>query len=358
MKRPVFLLILVLGLITWVADEAEAQTLIDLGVDSIVYGMSDDGQVVVGTLGLGGPAFKWTPGGGVVSLPDGTDPYVSGDGTVIAGTTGDNGFDVAAIWMDGGGWQPLDPLPGGAPCGNLLSSVWAVNGDGSAIVGLAWLGCADAHAFRWDSINGMVDLGSLGGNSSRANGISSDGSTVVGWDEDPSTGFWRGARWVNGAESLLDPVDSVGDAWGANSNGSVIVGAFAGSVGDEAYRWTEASGIQPIGVLPGTQYNGYAIDLSEDGNLIIGYCGVGFDRRGFAWTPDGGMGYLKDFLTNLGVTGLDGWFLDTPMAVSPDKRFVSGWGFGPLGLQGWLIDLDNLLPIFNDGFEAGDTASW
>lgn len=336
----------------------DAQVFVDLGLDSIVFGMSDDGQVVVGTIGLGGAAFRWTQATGRIELPDGSQPYVSGDGTVIAGTIVDSGVKVAAIWVDGSGWQPLDPMPGGAPCGNLQSSAWAVSGDGSAIVGLAWLGCADAHAFRWDSVNGMVDLGSLGGNNSRANGISSDGSTVVGWDEDPTSGFWRGSRWVIGAESLLDPVDSVGDAWGANSDGRIIVGAFSGSSTDNAYRWTEAGGIQTIGVLPGTNYRGYAMDLSEDGNLIIGYCGVGFDRRGFAWTPDGGMGYLKDYLTNLGVTGLDGWFLDTPMAVSADKRFISGWGIGPLGVQGWLVDLDNLLPFFNDGFEAGDTASW
>ena len=357
MKRMICSLSVVLVLITWFTNPIEAQVFIDLGAGSVVYGMSDDGQVVVGTIGLGGPAFKWTPGGGIETLTEGSDPYVSGDGMVIAGSTNVGGIDMAAVWVNGSGWQPLDPLPGGAPCGNLLSSVWAVSGDGSAIVGLAWLGCADAHAFKWDSINGMVDLGSLDGGSSRANGVSANGSTVVGWDES-STGFWRGARWVDGAESLLDPIDSVGDAWGANSGGSVIVGAFAGPTNDEAYRWTEAGGIQPIGVLPGTQYKGYAIDLSEDGNLIIGYCGFGFDRRGFAWTPAGGMGYIEDFLTNLGVTIPANWILDTPQAVSPDKNFISGWGLGPGGIRGWLVDLNDELPMFNDGFESGDTASW
>ncbi|MCP4664616.1 MAG: hypothetical protein GY856_55240 [bacterium] len=286
-----------------------------------------------------------------------SDPYISGDGTVIAGTVDDGGINKAAVWTSGTSWQSLDAMPGGAPCGSDLSSAWAVSGDGSVIVGLAWLGCSAAHAFRWDAVNGMVDLGSLDGGNSRANGVSADGTTVVGWDEDPSTGSWRGARWVNGAESLIDGA-AVGDAWAANSDGSIIVGGYAGPVFEEAYRWTAATGAVPIGVLPGFNYSGVAADLSEDGNLIIGMSGWGADRRGFAWTPSDGMVYIDDYLTAAGVPGLDQWSLDTPTTITPEKGFIAGWGYGPSsGLHGFLVELPGS-SLFTDGFESGDTSAW
>ena len=351
------LLVTAVAVIVLSAVAADAQTLVDLGVDSIVSDMSDDGQVVVGTLGLGGGAFRWTPGGGIEILANGGDPYISGDGTVIGGTTDVGGLKVAARWSFGGGWQPLGDIPGAAPCGDSSSSVWAVDGDGSHIVGLAWLGCTAAHAFSWDAINGMVDLGSLDGGSSRANGVSANGRVVVGWDEAPS-GYWRGTRWVDGVESLFDTTDSPGDAWAVNSDGSVIAGAYFGPAGEEAYRWTDSSGVQSIGGISGSNFSCQGSALSEDGNLIVGICGFGFAREGFAWTPQGGIVNINTFMADLGVTDLTGWFLDTPMSVSPDKRFVAGWGVGPGGLQGWLIDLNDTLPFFNDGFEAGDADSW
>ncbi len=355
MKQLPFIPAIVILSLAGMTSMAGGQPIVDLGANVIVYDMSDDGQVIVGTLGFQGPAFRWTPDGGIENI-GGSDPYVSGDGSVIAGTLLDNGIDTAAIWTGGTNWQPLDPLPGGAACGDLLSSTWAVNWDGSVIVGLAWQGCADAQAFRWDSTNGMADLGSLGGNS-RANGVSSDGRTVVGWDENPSTGAWRGARWVDGVESLLSPGVFVGDAWDTNSDGSVIVGAGAGPMAEQAYRWTEMNGVQPIGVLGGPGWSALAGTLSEDGNLILGFSTLFPSRQGFAWTPEDGMVGLEDYLTALGVEGLASWSLDTPIAVTPDKRFITGWGPGPSGgVHGFLVNLER--SIFADGFESGDTSAW
>ena len=54
----------------------------------------------------------------------------------------------------------------------LLSSTYGAGADGRVVVGLGWDGCSVARAFRWEESTGMVNLGSLTGGSTRANGVS------------------------------------------------------------------------------------------------------------------------------------------------------------------------------------------
>ncbi|MEM7482330.1 MAG: hypothetical protein AAF481_14230 [Acidobacteriota bacterium] len=340
--------------IVHLAAQAEAQTIIDLGPNAIVSGMSDDGQVVVGSFGLGGSAFRWTQASGLQMIGGSATPYVSGDGSVIGGTIMDGAIEKAAMWVSGTNWEPLGEVPGGAPCDSFSTSVWGINGDGSVIVGLAWHDCDSARAFRWDEVDGMVDLGAVGQNS-RANGVSEGGTTIVGWDANPDTGIWEGVRWVNGIESPLSAGEAVGEATATNSDGSIIVGGRGGKQSDQAYRWTSTTGTQLIGVLPDLGGSARARDLSEDGNLIVGWSGGSpIERAGFAWTPTDGMVRLDDYLTMKGVEGLQPWSLDTPIAVSPDKRFIAGWGIRNEAFHGFLVDLS----LFADGFESGDTSAW
>src|SRR5215831_11567986 len=149
-------------------------------------GMSADGTVAVGVRSNFGPVFRWTASGGVVNIGAvGFTAAISRDGKTIVSDAGDaNDITSAAIWQGGTDWKLLGGLPNAQTCDKSLSSAWHVSGDGSVIVGLAWLGCT-AHAFRWDAANGMVDLGSLQGHDSRANAVSADGNVVGGWDEDP-----------------------------------------------------------------------------------------------------------------------------------------------------------------------------
>ena len=77
---------------------------------------------------------------------------------------------------------------------------------------------------RWDAANGMVNLGSANGRSTRANAISNDGRTIVGWTTDPS-GPRQAAKWVDlKEETITGPGPFLGEAHGVNSDGSIIVG--------------------------------------------------------------------------------------------------------------------------------------
>src|SRR5262249_41055071 len=193
-----------------------------------------------------------------------------------ANTKGDQQLYAASIWLGSLRYYGLGGFSGAMPGGanNLhLSSNFGVSGDGSIVVGLGYLNPGRAHAFRWDHSTGMVDLGSLEGKDSRANAISADGSTIVGWDAAPS-GYWRGALWHGGKEMLLDPKGLLGEANAVNADGTIIVGTgYRG--GSHAYLWT-ASGVTDLGKLdrrgpnnPGEQ--AYAEGVSDDGKTVAGW---------------------------------------------------------------------------------------
>jgi probable HAF family extracellular repeat protein len=315
-----------------------------LGVPNTgVTGMSGDGKTVVGSIIPEGPNFRWTADGGLVPIGGaGGEVSISRDGSTITGDamSDPDGPITASIWLGNDAYHSLGGVPEGGQIDANLSNNYSVSGDGSIVVGLAWLKTGKAHAFRWDKNTGMVDLGSLDGKSSRANAISADGSTIVGWDEDP-TGYWRGAVWRSGKESLLDPAGQLGEAGGVNADGTAIVGTGY-ALGSHAYRWT-AAGVTDLGILDrGADHqfdSAFASAVSDDGKVVVGGSGFGPDRDAFLWTAETGMVKLADYLRAKGATGLDGWILGAAVVLSADGKTIGGWGLGPQGLEGWVAAL-------------------
>jgi len=329
-------------------------TLTSLGSSTQVTSISGDGSVVVGI--AGGSVFRWTESTGTVSIGGSSNgnPSVSLDGLTIVGTSVDSlsGLETAAIWQSGTNWLNIGGIPGGSPSGSSLSSGWGVSGDGSVVVGLGWIDAGTAHGFRWDWATGVVDLGStVAGQSCRANEVSGDGQRVVGWQES-SSGSWNGVYWEGGIQVPITTSGggSVGDANALNSDGSVIVGAFLGS---QAWRWTESTGAVPIGVLPGWNFKGYAFDVTEGGDIVVGACGFGWDRDAFIWTQDTGMLKLDTWLSDQGLD-LSGWDLGSATGISDDGSVITGWGFGPGGIEGWIVTLEEDSPADINGDGAVD----
>lgn len=113
--------------------------------------------------------------------------------------------------------------------------------DGNTIVGLGWLTAGSAHAVKWDAVNGVTDLGSIiAGRSSRANAVNTDGTVIVGW-QDEDNGTRSGAKWVNGAESFITDGngDNVGEAGGVSADGNTIIGAAM----PNPYVWSATAGL-------------------------------------------------------------------------------------------------------------------
>ena len=354
MKRPCLVVALPAVLLA-VAGTAMAQGSFTRLSSPLTYvtGMSGDGSVVVGTRSDFGPIFRWTASGGAVNIGGtGSLAAISRDGKTIASTAADShNYNAAAIWQGGTNWQVLPPVPNSHPSDTSISSAYGVSGDGSVVVGLAWVTAGDAHGFRWDAVNGSVDLGALNGQSSRANAVSADGNVIVGWDEDPSLynyPSWRGVLWWQGLGRLLHPFGWIGQAAGTNDVGSVIVGRGAPASYRHAYRYTAWDGqIVDLGSIPrgigpikDQEDTSYATATSDDGTVIVGNSGWMPPLDAFIWTPSTNMMKAADFLKAKGVTVPDGWLLVTVIAVSPNGKIFAGTGVNPAGIpEGWVASL-------------------
>jgi probable HAF family extracellular repeat protein len=140
----------------------------------------------------------------------------------------------------------------------------------------------------------ITNLGTLNdATDSFALGISRDGSTVAGH----SGG--RAFRWSAStgmqALPLLGPSSpaTASAGYAVNGDGSVIVGGVDG----RAVRWTSGGVVQDLGTLGGS--GSYALDVSSDGNQIVGYSGT----SSFRWSASSGMHPLAAESQARGITG-------------------------------------------------------
>ena len=121
-------------------------------------------------------------------------------------------------------WQYLGGLDAVGIDGG-RSSAWGFSADGTTAVGLSY-NAGVATAVKWDATNGMQALQStIATRSSRANGISGDKNTIVGW-QDQLNGDRNGVKWVNGVQEFIKDTagNFVGEASDVSSDGSTIVG--------------------------------------------------------------------------------------------------------------------------------------
>jgi probable HAF family extracellular repeat protein len=175
---------------------------------------------------------------------------------------------VGAVWTCPA-WadlfQPLGDLPGDT----FMSKANGVSADGSVVVGHsdADFGTGgQPEAFSWTALGGMIGLGDIPGGAagSAAYGASADGSVVVGWsDTDLGSYFETPGCYTSGAWSVLAAVR--GEAYGVSADGTVIVGRTVTTSGD-AFRWTSASGFV---VLPSGSAG--ARGVSANGSIVVGH---------------------------------------------------------------------------------------
>jgi len=230
----------------------------------IASGVSGDGSVIVGGtssyFASRAEAFRWTTQTGTIGLGDlaGGDFWsyasdISRDGAVIVGSAISWSGKEAFRWTNEGGMVGLGDLPGGV----FFSEAYATSADGSVVVGSSSAGFA-TEAFRWTEATGMVGLGHLpGGYASRAAAVSADGSVVVGYDQINPTGFQRAFYWT-GALGMVDLRDllisqgaqdldgvSLASADGISSDGRTIVGKGFSLAGSSVWIATMGPPITP-----------------------------------------------------------------------------------------------------------------
>ncbi|HEY6985138.1 MAG TPA: hypothetical protein VH375_03575, partial [Rhodanobacteraceae bacterium] len=373
--------------LTLFAGHAAAGTFTAVGAPGDqLTGLSVNGRIASGVSSQG-DAWRWNKDAGRMPMTgflqtNGMDSW----GQPVAGSysADDNVADsVAALFYSNSDIQGVGPVviggyPGtGGGSGQGISVAYGVSDDGVA-VGLAYDETNLPIAFRWTADEGMTRLPvNRPTTFSRANGISRDGSTIFGWN-DQQTGFRSGVIWRDG--QVIDLTDAqgnpIGEALGASADGSVVVGSgYNTNNGSEAWRWTPSTGVQPIGVLssapasPNTiktirrlgqaqigvrselrdvrrevEPNGfffptaYAFAVSDDGKVILGASGS-FGRAATIWTPAAGMQYLSSYAAQQGVAIPASWALGTGLAISGDGMSLGGWGVNGSDYGAFIIDL-------------------
>jgi probable HAF family extracellular repeat protein len=340
------LLVSLLGCAGTAVAEDDKPLLIELEPEALAYDLGANGFTVIGST-FGGEALYWMPTSGVVRIGGTQGIAISRDGRTIIGDALDaNGKENAAIWLGGTEWRLLGSFhPNALPCDFLLSGAYGASDDGRVIVGLGWDGCRIARAFRWEESTGMVDLGSTVENrSSRANNVSGDGRVVIGWQED-QFGFRQGAMWVDGRQQIFSgPHGVVGEAFGINSDGSIITGVNCNPGEQSGWVWRREGGITcylPPRQTP-LQFNQILVkSTSEDGRVIGGAESFGLESESLLWI-DGAPHYLKDYLRERGISdAFEGW-VNTGFvnAVSPDGKILAGFGAGRRTFQGFVVILE------------------
>jgi probable HAF family extracellular repeat protein len=318
--------------VVWGAEPLWAQRLTWLGTlggnSSWAIGVSADGSVVVGEADNAleqTRAFRWTAAGGMQDLGTLGGYWsaaigVSADGSVVVGVTRNAAWKYRAFrWTAAGGMQDLGTLGGDD------SWAYGVSADGSVVVGGAHNAPGEWHAFRWTAAGGMQDLDTLGSDWSAAFGVSADGSVVVGKAVN-AAGQGRAFRWTaaGGMQDLGTLGGDWSEAFGVSADGSVVVGWANNAAGQErAFRWTAAGGMQDLGTLGGGL--SAASGVSADGSVVVGWAeNAAGQGLAFRWTASGGM---EDLNTTYASLLTDGSVLWGAMAISPNGRYIVGYGF-------------------------------
>ncbi len=216
---------------------------------------------------------------------------------------------------------------GDLPGGDFYSQANGISGDGSTVVGTSHSSSFQNsfEAFRWTQAGGMVGLGDLGPGApkSAANAASFDGSVIVG-KADTSTALTDRApfRWTaqTGMVALTDSLGRArgGEAHDVSADGAVIAGVHITDLGEnEPFRWTAATGVVGLGWIPSDSNDGFAFGISGDGSVVVGCSNSGMSGVApFVWSADSGMVSLGD------VPG--GIFYAIAWSVSTDGEWVVG----------------------------------
>ena len=217
---------------------------------------------------------------------------ISGDASMIAGTLlmvdkgalsiGDLsnalGFE-AFIWNETSGFEALGSLLDS----KMFSIANAINSDGSIVVGVSESNNG-VEAFKWTASEGMTALGDLSGGKyfSNALDVSNDGSKIVGF---------------------------------SNVDTNIY----------EAFRWTSLNGVEGLG-RPSVLESSIAMDISGDGNVIVGTMG-NLDSKSlnaFRWDANNGMQKVTSWLTDTGVSVPSSLSLDIATSTDEDGNVIGG----------------------------------
>ena len=295
-------------------------------------GVSPDGSIIVGqaitVTGMraftGTRTGTWTylndlPGGGEAGGAGGV-----ANGGIVAGwgrSVASGANSEAAKWV-GGVPQPLGDLPGGI----LNSSAYGISADGAIVVGAGRTNNTNGYGSKPAVFTptGPIELvyGGLPVHDGAATDVSAAGDIVIGTVDPQQTGQNAGFRWTEaGGMTLLKNHNGNifgSRAHGISSDGTTIVGESL----SKAVYWKNTESPVDLGTFLNSSSN-VALDASGDGSRIVGYGFPTSGQHAFIWDQANGIRSLKAVLTEMGLD-VSNYHLTRAVAISDDGLTIVG----------------------------------
>lgn len=267
--------------------------------------------------------------GGTTSVARGIN-----DGEQVVGRADDGTNTRAFIWDSIGGMVSL-----GTTAGHTDSEAFGINASGQ-VAGNAFdagTPSLDLNAFLWtpDVPNGTTgtfeDLGTLGGTNSIAQDVNDSGQ-VVGGSQIAGDNY-HPFRWVSSTFTDLGTLGGQSNkrfhrAQAINSAGKVVGLSFTSGGDQHAFLWVS-------GAVDGAPTNPEMKDLGTLGGTFGQALGINDSDEVVGWSTDAGENYyafiwLNDTLIDLNdeIDITSSWVLEAASDINDDSRIV-GWGANP-----------------------------
>jgi uncharacterized membrane protein len=292
--------------------------------------LSGDGSVVVFE-SPSGQWIRWTHAGGPVVISGsgwGIPAAVNADGSVVVGVLGASSSATLypTVWT----------APGNMTQFTSFVLPQAVDSTGHIVVGYLREGGGGAWVGSAASGTALVST-----SATFADGISGDGSLIVGYNGNQGTvgpTLWASVPDAGyGNPQYLGAIPGAGGsgcgAFAASYDGGVVVGGTAGSPCG-AWYWTASGGFVVLPALdPSTdafQSSGWAV--SADGSRIVGLAqtpgaAATAPPTAFVWDAAHGTRSLAAVLTNDYGYDVQGATLQIAASISADGTVIAGVGY-------------------------------
>jgi len=178
----------------------------------------------------------------------------------------------------------------------------------------------ETHAFIWDSVGGMLDLGSLP-DTTFSTGLDINSNRQVAGYSGNDFSDYQAVYWSE--SSQIHDIGTLGGAWSKAygiSESGVVVGESVTSDGyRHAFRWVYPDQLDDLGAMPGN-YLSVARDVNDQ-DQVVGYGNYGGGTRALLW-EDGEIHYLRDLVPNYGSWS----HLEEAYGINNAGEIV-GWGW-------------------------------
>jgi probable HAF family extracellular repeat protein len=246
--------------------------------------------------GLAQRAFLWTRRSGMIDLGTlGRAPSaafgVNGMGQVIGQSQTPTNWPHAFWWTFDEGMVDIGTLPGDlastAAALNAHGQVVGSSGQGGNTKALIW---PRAHAISWTRSEGLVDIGTLPGDSSSAAVAVNDSGQVAGTSFTPRLSAMHAFLWTvsSGLMDLGNLGQPLTNVTAMNAAGHVVGQGVTANGENHAFLWTPADGMIDLGTFGGTYSTAAAVN---NRGQVVGTSALPGDREfhAFLWTRSEGM---------------------------------------------------------------------